>query len=85
MLMSGCQGRDKTPTLRELKCPQCGEELEIFSTDVSVTCEKCGFTVYNDATSCVQWCQYAKSCVGPEAYEKLMAIAEQNRQQPPAK
>jgi hypothetical protein len=23
--------------------------------------------------SCVQWCKYAKECVGTETYEKIMA------------
>ena len=55
------------------KCPQCGEEIEIFSNDVSVKCGRCGFTVYNDILSCVQWCKYARECVGEETYRKLTA------------
>jgi hypothetical protein len=31
---------------------------------------------YNDQLSCVQWCKYAKACVGEEMYEQLMKIAE---------
>ena len=34
-------------------------------------CSKCGFTIYNDLESCVQWCQYAEECVGEEMYKKL--------------
>jgi hypothetical protein len=45
--------------------------VEIFSNDVAVKCSGCGFVVYNDTASCVQWCRYAKECVGPEMYEKL--------------
>jgi hypothetical protein len=62
----------RTPTLSIKKCPQCGEEVEVFSNDISVTCS-CGFTVYNDILSCVQWCKHAKECVGSETYEKIMA------------
>jgi ribosomal protein S27AE len=61
----------RTPTLAVRKCPKCGEEVEIFSNDVSVTCSKCGFVVYNDILSCVQWCKYARECVGEETYHKL--------------
>jgi len=62
----------RTPTLAIRKCPQCGEEVEVFSNDVSVTCANCGFVVYNDIMSCVQWCRHAKECVGPEAYDRIM-------------
>ena len=34
-----------------------------------------GFTVYNDTLSCVQWCKYARKCVGDEMYEHMMEIA----------
>lgn len=61
----------RTPTLKIKKCPECGEEVEIFSTDIKVKCGKCGFTIYNDLESCIQWCKYAKECVGEETYKKL--------------
>ena len=60
-----------TPTLKLKKCPQCGHEVEVFSNDVQVKCESCGFTVYNDVESCIQWCKYARLCVGDELYRKL--------------
>ena len=63
----------RTPTLSIRKCPRCGEEVEVFSNDVSVTCSSCGFVVYNDIMTCVQWCTYAKECVGEETYKKIMA------------
>jgi predicted RNA-binding Zn-ribbon protein involved in translation (DUF1610 family) len=62
----------RTPTLTIKKCPQCGGEVEVFSTDTSVPCSNCGFVVYNDALSCVQWCRYAKECVGEEMYRTIM-------------
>lgn len=62
----------RTPTLAIKKCPQCGEEVEMFSNDIFVKC-RCGFEVYNNIASCVQWCKYAKECVGEEMYNKLMA------------
>lgn len=62
----------RTPTLEIKKCPQCGEEVEVFSCDMSVTCKNCGFVVYNDMQSCVQWCKHAKECLGEELYNKIM-------------
>ena len=71
----------RTPTLTIKKCPQCGDEVEVFSNDISVKCSRCGFQVYNDIESCIQWCKYARECVGEETYNKLMA----ERKTPPAK
>ncbi len=59
------------PTIKVKTCPECGGEVEVFSNDVKVDCENCGFTVYNDVESCIQWCKYAKQCVGVELYSKL--------------
>lgn len=44
----------------------------MFSSDMQMDCPKCGFTIYNDLESCIQWCKYAKECVGEEVYERLM-------------
>ena len=63
----------RTPTLSIKKFPRCGEEVELFSNDISVKCSSCGFVVYNDILSCVQWCKHAKECVGTETYDKIMA------------
>ena len=76
MILDSCQGKPRTPTIEEKICPQCGNVIEIFSTDTEVACDHCGFMAYNDALSCVQWCKYARQCVGDEMYEHLMAIAE---------
>lgn len=61
----------RTPTLAIKKCPQCGEEVELFSNDISVKCS-CGFVVYNDIESCIRWCKHAKECVGEQIYRKIM-------------
>ena len=75
MIAEGCQGKPRTPTIHEKVCPQCGSIIELFSIDTSVACDTCGFVAYNDTLSCVQWCEYARKCVGDEMYEKMMAIA----------
>ena len=75
----GCQGK-KDITIEEKVCPNCGHTVEIFSVDTSVQCENCGFTVYNDMLNCVQWCKYARKCVGDDLYEKLMAVAKSQQE-----
>ena len=78
-MLDGCQGKPRTPTIIEKICPQCGELIEMFSIDTQMTCEKCGFIAYNDTLSCVQWCQYARKCVGDEMYEVMMKIAKEQK------
>ena len=80
MILEGCQGKPRTPEILEKVCPQCGSEIELFTCDMQAVCEHCGFVVYNDTLSCVQWCKYAKQCVGEETYEKLMIIARRNQE-----
>ena len=80
MLMESCQGKPRTPTIHEKICPNCGSIIELFSIDTEVSCEKCGFVAYNDTLSCVQWCQYARKCVGDETYERLMKVAQMQKQ-----
>ena len=60
-----------TPTIKIKNCPECGEEVEVVSTDMQTECPKCGFTIYNDILSCIEWCQYARECVGDEMYNRL--------------
>ena len=79
MLMEGCQGKPRTPTIHEKICPQCGNVIEIFSIDTEVSCDRCGFVAYNDSLSCVQWCKYAKKCVGEEMYQRMMQIARNQK------
>lgn len=76
MLFEGCQSKSRDLSLAIKICPECGSEVEVFSTDVEVACDSCGFMVYNEATSCVQWCRYARQCVGDEMYAKWLAISE---------
>ncbi|MBU1600191.1 hypothetical protein KKG61_08855 [bacterium] len=59
------------PTLK--RCPNCNEEVEVWSNELKTPCRKCGTTVFKeDVPSCIQWCQYAIQCVGEERYKELM-------------
>lgn len=73
-IYSACPGasRLKVPTITEKICPVCGSVIELFSTDVSIPCDKCGFIAYNDLQSCIQWCEHAEKCIGTEMYNKLV-------------
>ncbi len=62
----------RTPTLSIKKCPECDRDVELFSNDTKVTCDNCGFVVYNDIASCVQWCEHARECLGEEEYNRLV-------------
>lgn len=75
MIIGGCQGKPRTPTIQEKICPRCGNLIEMFSIDSEMACENCGFIAYNETLSCVQWCKYAKECVGEEMYNYMMEIA----------
>ena len=80
MIVEGCQGKPRTPTIHEKICPNCGSTIELFSIDTQVACDKCGFVAYNETLSCVQWCKYARKCVGDEMYEHMMKIVEAQKE-----
>jgi len=80
MTYTGCQSKSKEITINERVCPHCGNIIELFSVDTEVACDKCGFVAYNDTLSCVQWCKYAKQCVGEKMYESMMAIARKQKE-----
>lgn len=68
-----CPGQDdrniKTETLT---CADCGYKVEIFSDEVKVTCPRCKNLVCRERLpSCVDWCKFAKECVGEEKYKRL--------------
>ena len=77
-MMNKCPGASllRTPTLKHKDCPECGMEIEIFSTDKQVVCSTCGFVIYNEIASCIQHCQHAKECLGDEIYNKLLGDVE---------
>lgn len=81
---SGCPGSASikgTPTLKTKRCPECGKELEMFSSEMTVTCKNCGFVAYNDTQTCILWCKYAKECVGEETYNQYMQTMKRNEAQ----
>jgi len=65
-----------TPTLSIVKCPGCGGEVEMFSTDPMATCEACGKTVFNEANSCIRYCIHAEECWGKELCDEFRRCVE---------
>lgn len=63
----------RQPLPEFIKCPFCSEEVEIWTDEIKAACPKCKKTVVREqATSCLEWCAYAKECVGDEAYDNFM-------------
>lgn len=56
-MLDKCPGASniRTPAIEIKKCPECRKDVEIFSDEMQVKCSSCGFTVYNDIHSCVQY------------------------------
>ncbi len=62
----------KDPVPEYFSCPQCGEEVEIWTHELMQPCPRCKTPVFRaQHPTCIDWCQYAKECVGPELYESL--------------
>ncbi|MFN3551361.1 MAG: HD domain-containing protein [Endomicrobiia bacterium] len=58
--------------VEEQTCKNCGYKVEIFSNEIKVVCPKCKADVYREnIPSCIDWCSYAKQCIGEEKYREL--------------
>ena len=72
-----CPGQDtrywKPGDIFEAPCPACGAVIEFFKDDVRRRCKSCKKMVPNPRLDlgCVEWCEHAEQCVGPELAEKM--------------
>lgn len=73
-MINKCPGQDKRNVeAKLLKCPKCGYEVELFSDEIKARCPKCHNVVFVEIMpSCVDWCKYAKECVGGSAYGEYL-------------
>ncbi len=74
-----CPGSSKikNPMPEYLECPNCHNEVEIWSDEIKTRCSNCGFTVFKDRLpSCVDWCSHAEECIGTEAYKRLKELVD---------
>ncbi|MDW7740137.1 MAG: hypothetical protein SCJ97_08805 [Bacillota bacterium] len=73
MFATKCPGQDMrywtADDVHEIKCPQCGELIEFFKTDIRLRCPNCKTRVANPRfdMGCAEWCAYAEQCLGPAA------------------
>ena len=77
-MFSKCPGQDTCKLRVELyKCPNCGAEVEIFSDETRIKCQKCGTMVFREKMpSCIEWCSSARQCLGEERWQQLMSKNE---------
>ena len=77
MMATKCPGAQgvRQPKPEEELCPSCGTEVEIWTDELKTTCQRCKKTVTREeAPSCMEWCAYARDCVGEQAYGTYMAL-----------
>lgn len=73
--MFECPGahRFRQPEPEIIKCPSCSQEVEIWTDEIKAECPSCGRVVFRQAEqSCLDWCRYAKECLGDQLYSKYM-------------
>ena len=64
----------RQPQPEYIKCPFCKAEVEIWTDEIKAKCPKCKETVAREAgLSCLEWCKYAKECVGDKVYNNYIA------------
>lgn len=69
-----CPGSRKIrePLPEYYSCPNCGEEVEVWTHELMYPCPKCGTPVFREhEPSCIDRCPQAKECVGVETFERL--------------
>jgi DNA-directed RNA polymerase subunit RPC12/RpoP len=80
--MARCPGQDtqfwKYDAIYDIKCPQCGGDVEFFKDEVTHRCRKCGVQVLNEKMdlACLKWCPHAEQCVGPDRYKAVLQEKE---------
>ena len=67
-----CPGQDKRNLkIRNFKCRHCGYDVEFFSDELKRRCPQCKVEVIGEhLATCLDWCQYAESCVGKTRLKK---------------
>ncbi|MFO7952410.1 MAG: hypothetical protein R6U91_06355 [Bacillota bacterium] len=73
MFATKCPGQDMrywtADDVHEENCPNCGELIEFFKTDIRLRCRNCKTRVANPRfdMGCAQWCSHAEMCLGAAA------------------
>ncbi|MCM8784942.1 MAG: HD domain-containing protein [Candidatus Omnitrophica bacterium] len=77
-----CPGQDpRFLKVEEQVCKNCGYIVEIFSNEIKVSCPRCKADVYREnIPSCIDWCSYARQCIGEEKYKELKSRIETKKE-----
>lgn len=70
-----CQGSEeiKHPRPENIKCPFCSGDVEIWTDEAEAACPNCEKMITREQKqSCLEWCGYAKECVGENKYSAYM-------------
>ena len=72
-MVSNCPGQDSRKLRVSMhKCPNCSNEVEIFSDELRIKCRKCGEIVHREKVpSCIDWCASARQCLDEERWQEL--------------
>ena len=74
-MISSCPGilKLKEPRPEIIKCPSCDYEVEIWTDEARAKCPNCkGVVARRMDQSCLDWCRYARECVGDKIYSEYM-------------
>jgi DNA-directed RNA polymerase subunit RPC12/RpoP len=76
----GCPGAVNIRNVRPeyVECSFCGTETEIWTDELVARCPGCGNEITQSrGASCIDWCAYARECVGSDKYERLQQMLNQ--------
>jgi len=70
------------PKIELVRCPHCGSDAEVWSDEADGACSKCGQAVCRTTTqSCVDWCKYARECLGDQEYKRYQNLKTRLRKE----
>jgi DNA-directed RNA polymerase subunit RPC12/RpoP len=74
-MIINCPGSQKfrQPEPKDIICPYCKTEAEIWTDEGEIVCPNCKNKIARSARqSCLDWCRYARECVGDEIYNRYI-------------
>jgi hypothetical protein len=74
MFKESCPGSNeiRKPKPEDIPCRHCGKTIEVWSDETETKCRYCGkMNSRLVGPTCIDWCAFAKECVGDEKYNRL--------------
>lgn len=70
------------PKIEIVRCPHCGDDAEVWTDEAEGKCRNCGRLVCRTVTqSCIDWCKYARDCLGDEGHKKYQDMKTRLRKE----